>query len=174
MGHKMEMKQMSEKMSESNEIEAFLAEVESEQKENQGPRTYVNRDTLKVAIDEDSGYSEMFEGYILEGYTEGIEGQYGVSTAVRLIDPSDGRRMTLWLTGYEQEHLKNFVQSSLDNDASYPMTIKFVRHKVDGRNGRRYNRFSAKLLASGEEVIVPPVLDEQLDSQEEKVISQEA
>mgnify|MGYP003651060514 CR=1 FL=1 len=142
----MEMKQMSEKMSESNEIEAFLAEVESEQKENQGPRTYVNRDTLKVAIDEDSGYSEMFEG----------------------------RRMTLWLTGYEQEHLKNFVQSSLDNDASYPMTIKFVRHKVDGRNGRRYNRFSAKLLASGEEVIVPPVLDEQLDSQEEKVISQEA
>ena len=155
------------KMSGNKEIEAFLAEVESEQKASQGPKTYVNRDTLKVAIDEDSGYSEMYEGYILEGYTEGIEGQYGVSTAVRLIDPSDGRRMTLWLTGYEQEHLKNFVQTSLDNEASYPMEIKFVRHKVDGRNGRKYNRFSAKLLSSGEDVVVPPVLEEQLDPQED-------
>jgi hypothetical protein len=154
-------------MSGNNEIEAFLAEVESEQKASQGPKTYVNRDTLKVAINEDSGYSEMYEGYILEGYTEGIEGQYGVSTAVRLIDPSDGRRMTLWLTGYEQEHLKNFVQTSLDNEASYPMEIKFVRHKVDGRNGRKYNRFSAKLLSSGEDVVVPPVLEEQLDPQDE-------
>ena len=154
-------------MSGNKEIEAFLAEVESEQKASQGPKTYVNRDTLKVAIDEDSGYSEMYEGYILEGYTEGIEGQYGVSTAVRLIDPSDGRRMTLWLTGYEQEHLKNFVQTSLDNEASYPMEIKFVRHKVDGRNGRKYNRFSAKLLSSGEDVVVPPVLEEQLDPQDE-------
>tara|TARA_B100000287_G_scaffold162770_2_gene153553 strand:+ start:14672 stop:15136 length:465 start_codon:yes stop_codon:yes gene_type:complete len=154
-------------MSGNEEIEAFLAEVESEQKASQGPKTYVNRDTLKVAIDEESGYSEMYEGYILEGYTEGIEGQYGVSTAVRLIDPSDGRRMTLWLTGYEQEHLKNFVQTSLDNEASYPMEIKFVRHKVDGRNGRKYNRFSAKLLSSGEDVVVPPVLEEQLDPQED-------
>ncbi len=158
------------KMSGNKEIEAFLAEVESEQKASQGPKTYVNRDTLKVAIDEDSGYSEMYEGYILEGYTEGIEGQYGVSTAVRLIDPSDGRRMTLWLTGYEQEHLKNFVQTSLDNEASYPMEIKFVRHKVDGRNGRKYNRFSAKLLSSGEDVVVPPVLEEQLDPQEDGVL----
>ena len=154
-------------MSGKEDIEAFLAEVESENKANQGPRTYVNRDTLKVAINEESGYSDMFEGYILEGYTEGIEGQYGVSTAVRLIDPTDGRRMTLWLTGYEQEHVKNFVQTSLDNDASYPMTIKFVRHKVEGRNGRKYNRFSAKLLSSGENVVVPPVLEEQLDPQEE-------
>ena len=75
--------------------------------------------------------------------------------------------MTLWLTGYEQEHLKNFVQTSLDNEASYPMEIKFVRHKVDGRNGRKYNRFSAKLLSSGEDVVVPPVLEEQLDPQDE-------
>jgi hypothetical protein len=154
-------------MSDNTEIESFLAEIESEQRANQGPRTYVNRDTLKVVISEDSGYSEMFEGYILEGFTEGIEGQYGVSTAVRLIDPSEGRRMTLWLTGYEQEHLKNFVQTSLDGEASYPMEIKFVRHKVEGRNGRKYNRFSAKLLSSGEEVVVPPVPDDQIEPAED-------
>ena len=155
---------MSEKMSESNEIEAFLAEIETEQEANKGERTYVQRETLKATIDEDSGYSQMYEGHILEGFTAGIEGQYGVSTAVRIIAPSDGRRMTLWLTGYEQEHLKNFIQSSLDNDASYPMEIKFVRHKVDGKNGRQYNRFSVKLLSSGEDVVIPPVPDDQLDS----------
>ena len=100
-------------MENNNEIEAFLAEIETEQEANKGERTYVQRETLKATIDEDSGYSQMYEGYILEGFTEGIEGQYGVSTAVRLIAPSDGRRMTLWLTGYEQEHLKNFIQSSI-------------------------------------------------------------
>ena len=151
-------------MENNNEIEAFLAEIETEQEANKGERTYVQRETLKATIDEDSGYSQMYEGYILEGFTEGIEGQYGVSTAVRIIAPSDGRRMTLWLTGYEQEHLKNFIQSSLDNDASYPMEIKFVRHKVDGKNGRQYNRFSVKLLSSGEDVVIPPVPDDQLDS----------
>ena len=72
-------------MENNNEIEAFLAEIETEQEANKGERTYVQRDTLKAVIDEDSGYSKMFEGYILEGFTEGIEGQYGVSTAVRLI-----------------------------------------------------------------------------------------
>ena len=147
-------------MENNNEIEAFLAEIETEQEANKGERTYVQRETLKATIDEDSGYSQMYEGYILEGFTEGIEGQY----AVRIIAPSDGRRMTLWLTGYEQEHLKNFIQSSLDNDASYPMEIKFVRHKVDGKNGRQYNRFSVKLLSSGEDVVIPPVPDDQLDS----------
>jgi hypothetical protein len=153
-------------MENNNEIEAFLAEIETEQQANRGAKTYVNRETLKVPISEDSGYSEMFEGYILEGYTEGIEGQYGVSTAVRIIAPSDGRRMTLWLTGYEQEHLKNFIQTSLDNNGSYPFEIKFLRHKVDGKNGRQYNRFSAKLLSSGEEVVIPPVPEDQLEAQD--------
>lgn len=149
-------------MSDNAEIEAFLAELEQEQKDNGGTRNYVERDTLKVPINPDTGYSEMKSGYILEGYTEGIEGQYGVSTAVRMIEPSEGRRVTLWLTGYEQEHLKNFVQNALDNDSSYPFEVQFVRHKVDGRNGRQYNRFSVKMLSSGDDVAVPPVPEDQL------------
>jgi hypothetical protein len=156
-------------MSEVNnaEIEAFLAEVQQEQQNNGGAtRNYVERDTLKLPISEETGFSEMMRGYILEGFTEGIEGQYGVSTAVRLIEPSEGRRQTLWLTGYEQEHMKNFVQNSLDNGASYPLEVQFVRHKVEGRNGRTYNRFSAKLLSSGEDVVVPPVPADQLEAQE--------
>tara|TARA_R110002167_G_scaffold201342_2_gene404946 strand:- start:1651 stop:2133 length:483 start_codon:yes stop_codon:yes gene_type:complete len=151
-------------MENNNEIEAFLAEIETEQQANKGERTYISRDTLKAIIDEDSGYSEMYEGYILEGFTEGIEGQYGLSTAVRLIAPLDGRRVTLWLQGYEQEHLKNFIQTSLDGNASYPMEIKFVRHKVDGKNGRRYNRFSVQLLSSGEDVVLPPIPEDQMAS----------
>ena len=154
-------------MSDNAEIEAFLAELEQEQKDNGGTRNYVERDTLKVPINADTGYSEMMKGFIIEGYTEGIEGQYGVSTAVRMIEPSEGRRVTLWLTGYEQEHLKNFVQNALDNDESYPFEVQFVRHKVDGRNGRQYNRFSVKMLASGDNVTVPPVPEEQLTPAEE-------
>lgn len=156
-------------MSEVNntEIEAFLAEVQQEQKNNGGEtRNYVSRDTLKLPISEDTGFSEMMKGHIIEGFTEGIEGQYGVSTAVRVIEPSEGRRQTLWLTGYEQEHLKNFVQNSLDNGGSYPLEVQFVRHKVEGRNGRTYNRFSAKLLSSGEDVVVPPVPADQLEAQD--------
>jgi|TARA_B100000282_G_scaffold296874_1_gene280719 hypothetical protein len=151
-------------MSDNAEIEAFLAELEQEQKENGGTRNYVNRDTLKVPISEDTGYSDMMKGYIIEGFTEGIEGQYGVSTAVRVIEPTEGRRQTLWLTGYEQEHLKTFVQNALDEDASYPFEVQFVRHKVEGRNGRKYNRFSVKMLASGENVMVPPVPEDQIQA----------
>jgi|TARA_B100000282_G_C31718605_1_gene484815 hypothetical protein len=158
----MEMKNMSEVN--NTEIEAFLAEVEQEQQANMGGnRNYVSRDTLKLPISEETGYSEMVKSSIIEGYTEGIEGQYGVSTAVRLVEPTEGRRQTLWLTGYEQEHLKNFIQNSLDDGASYPFEVQFVRHKVEGRNGRKYNRFSAKLLSSGEDVVVPPVPADQLE-----------
>jgi len=149
-------------MSNVSEIEAFLTNLEAETKANSTPAMYVQRDKLVATIDEDTGYSDLLTGYIVEGYTEGIEGQYGVSTAVRMIAPEDGRRMTLWLTGFEQEHFKNSVMSWAENGGSFPYEIKFLRHKVLGRNGRHYNRFSAQLLSSGEDVTVPPVPEDQL------------
>ncbi len=112
--------------------------------------------------------THRYNGYILEGYTSGIEGQYGKSTAVRLIEPGTGRRQTLWLTGYEQEHLKNHLATWQDAEgATFPMEIKFLRHKVPSKNGRKYNRFSATLLNHGENLVIPPVPEEQYESQDE-------
>ena len=150
-------------MANVKEIEAFLNEIQTEAKENRGPTQYVNRDKLDCQIDEKSGYSSMFTGYILEGYTEGIEGNYGTSTACRMIRPDDGRRLTLWLTGFEQEHLKSAISNWTDEGHSFPHEIKFVRHKVLGKNGRQYNRFSAQVLSSGEDVVVPPVPEDQIE-----------
>lgn len=161
-----EMERIS--MANMNEIESFLAEVEQKNADNKTPTRYVNRDRLKANIDEDSGYSNLYNGYILEGYTSGIEGQYGESTAVRLIEPGTGRRQTLWLTGYEQEHLKNHLATWQDAEgATFPMEIKFLRHKVPSKNGRKYNRFSATLLNHGENLVIPPVPEEQYESQDE-------
>ena len=112
----------------NTEIEAFLAEVEAN---STTPNTgkYINRDRLIVSIDDETGYSELQNNFILEGYTSGIEGKYGESTAVRMISPEGGRRVTLWLTGYEQEHLRSQVSTWTDDGASYPFEIKFLRHK---------------------------------------------
>jgi|TARA_R110002020_G_scaffold308462_2_gene524155 hypothetical protein len=147
------------------QIEAFLAEVEEDRPDTPLAR-FVSRDKLAVPINEETGYSDLMEGYILEGYTSGIEGQFGDSTAVRLISPESGRRLTLWLTGFEQEHLKSHLSKWSDNGATFPMEIKFLRHKVSSRNGRLYNRFSATLNAYGDEVVVPPVPDDQYETVE--------
>jgi len=116
----------------SNEIEAFLTEIESAAaaaKTDEGPRKYVNRDRLVVTIDEESGNSGLHKNYILEGFTPGIEGNYGTSTAVRVVEPVDGRRMTLWLGSHEQDHFQSFVQKQLDEGKVFPMDITFLRHK---------------------------------------------
>ena len=146
----------------NTEIEAFLAEVEANST-TQNTGKYINRDRLIVSIDDETGYSELQNNFILEGYTSGIEGKYRESTAVRMISPEGGRRVTLWLTGYEQEHLRSQVSSWTDDGASYPFEIKFLRHKVDSRNGRKYNRFSAQLLSHGDAVTIPPVPEDQYE-----------
>ena len=154
-------------MVDNNEIEEFLAEVEANGGNKNNSGKYINRDRLTAPISEETGYSELFTGYILEGYTSGIEGQYGESTAVRVISPENGRRMTLWLTSYEQEHLKSHISNWSEDGASYPMEIKFLRYKADSKNGRKYNRFSATLLSHGEDVTVPAVPEDQFQDVEE-------
>ena len=39
-------------MENNNEIEAFLAEIETEQQANKGERTYISRDTLRALLKE--------------------------------------------------------------------------------------------------------------------------
>ena len=149
-------------MANVKEIEAFLSELETEATENTNIR-FINRDKLMAPIDEDSGYSDIFEGYILEGYTSGIEGKYGESTAVRMIEPENGRRMTLWLGSHEQDHFQSFVQKQLDEGKVFPMDITFLRHKQTAqKSGRQYNRFSALCNSWGDDVVVPPVPEDQL------------
>jgi len=151
-------------MANTNEIEAFLAEVAAENTNGGATTRFVNRDKLDCSIDEDTGYSPLFNGYIVEGYTPGIEGNYGESTAVRMIEPDKGRRMTLWLTGFEQEHFKNAIGKWTEDGATYPFEVSFLRHKVPSKNGRVYNRWSGRLMNSGEDVTVPPVPDDQYDT----------
>jgi len=152
-------------MSKVNKIEEFLTEVQAEARENSNVR-FITRDKLVCQIDKETGYSPLFEGYILEGFTGGIEGEYGESTAVRMVEPEAGRRVTLWLTGYEQEHLKNAVAKWTEDGESFPMEVKFLRHKVPSKNGREYNRWSGQLLASGEGVVMPPVPEDQYETPE--------
>ena len=147
-------------MVELNEIEAFLQEIAEEQKTD-SPTRYINRDKLSCPIDDETKYSDLYSGYIFEGYTEGIEGEYGESTAVRVIEPVDGRRMTLWLTGYEKEHFAASVAKWTGEGASFPMVVKFMRHKQMSKNGREYNRFSAQLLNFGDSVTIPSVPEDQ-------------
>ena len=150
----------------SKEIEAFLSEIEeaaAAAKTEDGPRKYVNRERLVVTIEEKSGNSGLYKNYILEGYTPGIEGNYGTSTAVRVVEPKDGRRMTLWLGSHEQDHFQSFVQKQLDDGRVFPMDITFLRHKQTAqKSGREYNRFSAICNVWGDEVVVPPVPEDQL------------
>jgi len=152
-------------MAEMNEIEAFLNEIAEESK-GETPSRYINRERLDTKINEETGTSELFSGYIFEGYTEGIEGNYGESTAVRVIRPTDGRRMTLWLTGFEKEHFASAVSNWTQDGASFPMVVKFLRHKQMSKNGRQYNRFSAQLLNFGDSVTVPPVPEDQYEDVE--------
>jgi hypothetical protein len=150
----------------SNEIEAFLSEIEvaaAAAKTEEGPRKYVNRERLVVTIDEESGNSGLHKNYILEGFTPGIEGNYGTSTAVRVVEPDNGRRMTLWLGSHEQDHFQTFVQKQLDEGKVFPMDITFLRHKQTAqKSGRQYNRFSALCNSWGDDVVVPPVPADQM------------
>ncbi len=131
-----------------NDIENFLAEL-SEQNEARAADskpTFVERDTLKAEFD------VLYKGYIMEGFTPGIEGNYGINTAVRCINPEDGRRMTLWLSGYTSEHFESVVNAVQNDGKTFPMTMDFLLHKKESAGGRTYNRFSAIVRENGDAV----------------------
>ena len=96
---------MIEMSKKNSEIESFLSEVA----ENTpvGTKTaFPSRDRLKADFD------TLYEGYIVESYKGGITGEYGESTVVNMIDTNnDGRRVSLWLGGFEQSHFSQFVEN---------------------------------------------------------------
>ena len=89
------------KQNNKSEIEAFLEQAKAEAPETGASTTvYPNRDRLQADFD------TLYQGFIIEGYNEGIEGEYGVSTAVNCIDTNnDGRRVTLWVGEIGRAHV---------------------------------------------------------------------
>lgn len=147
-------------MSKNNqsEIEAFLEQAKAEAPQNATPTVYPNRDRLQAEFD------TLYQGYIVEGYNEGIEGQYGISTAVNLIDTNnEGRRMTLWVSGYECNHFAQFIEGQAANGNALPLQVSFVRTKqTSEKTGRTFNKLTLRLDASGDDVVVPAIPDDQM------------
>ena len=141
---------------ENSEIESFLSEV-AENTPTGTATAFPSRDRLKADFD------TLYEGYIVESYKGGITGEYGESTVVNMIDTNnDGRRVSLWLGGFEQNHFTQFVEGCAANEQVLPLQITFLRHKVDGKNDRQYNKISLRLDAHGDDVLIPAVPEDQL------------
>ncbi len=133
-------------------LDAFLGEVKSQEddyRETYGGEAsgeFEDRTTLKAERD------KLYEGYILEGYTNDIDGQYGKNTAVRLTAP-DGDKVTLWVNGFEEQHFNQFCDRLEKQGISLPVKLSFARtQKTAEKSGRTYNRILLRLDAHGDEV----------------------
>ena len=144
-------------MSKKSEIEAFLAEA-AEQAPEKTDTVFPTRDKSKAEFD------TLYNGYIIESYNEGIEGEYGVSTAVNMIDTNnDGRRVTLWVGGYETNHFSQFVESQAANGNALPLTVSFLRTKqTSEKSGREFNKMVLRLDSAGDDVVIPPIPADQV------------
>jgi len=135
---------MSEKQT---TLSDFLDEVAKENEKNAVPETnLVDRETLRAAFD------TIYENYIVEGYTAGIEGEYGTSTAVRMTSP-DGEKVTMWVSSYEADHFESKVKGWENEGHSLPVKISFARTKAESaKSGRTYNKLNIQTVATGDEV----------------------
>ena len=62
----------------------------------------------------------------------------------------------MWLTGYTQEHLATAVTNAQNAGTEFPMSARFLLHKVESGNaGRTYNRLS--IIIDGTVAEVPAV-----------------
>ena len=141
----------------NSEIEAFLAEA-AEQQPAKTDAVFPTRDKIKAEFD------TLYNGYIIEGYNEGIEGEYGVSTAVNMIDTNnDGRRVTVWVGGYETNHFSQFVEAQAANGNALPLTVSFLRTKqTSEKSGREFNKMVLRLDSAGDDVVIPPIPADQV------------
>ena len=135
---------MSEKQT---TLSDFLDEVDKENENNAVPETnLVEREPLRAEFD------TVYENYIVEGYTAGIEGDYGTSTAVRMTSPN-GEKVTMWVSSYEATHFENKVKGWEKEGISLPVKISFARTKAESaKSGRTYNKLNLKTVAHGDEV----------------------
>ena len=139
-----------------SEIEAFLAEAAEQQPKTEA--VFPMREKIKADFD------TLYNGYIVESYNEGIEGEYGVSTAVNMIDTNnDGRRVTLWVGGYETNHFSQFVEAQAANGNPLPLAVSFLQTKqTSEKSGREFNKMVLRLDSAGDDVVIPPIPADQV------------
>jgi len=143
-----------ENMSKKSEIESFLAEA-AEQAPERAEAVFPTRDKMKAEFD------TLYQGFIIEGYNEGIEGEYGVSTAVNMIDTNnDGRRVTVWVGGYEVNHFSQFLEGQAANGNTLPLAVSFLR--TSEKSGRQFNKMVLRLDSAGDDVVIPPIPADQV------------
>ncbi len=122
------------------------AEQNEEDKDAVASGEYEDRETLRAERD------QVYSGYYLESFQDGIEGKYGTNTAVRLTSP-EGTKVTLWVNGYEEEHFNAFMGKLEKKGVSLPVKIDFLRTQEEAKtSGNAYNRLRIMEVASGEEV----------------------
>lgn len=125
----------------------FLDEVAKENEKNAVPETnLVERENLRPEL------NEIYKDYIVEGYTSGIEGEYGTSTAVRMTSP-DGKKVTLWLSSFMADHFESKAKGWEQDGISLPVKISFAKTEATAaKSGRTYNKLNIKTVAHGDEV----------------------
>ena len=100
--------------------------------------------------------------------TRGIESPLGtVSTAVRMVapgnkgEPAEGRRVTIWLSSYEQNDFQRLLNSTPD-EVSLPISIDFLRRlETSQKTGRDYKQFHAIYRGPVERDSLPEVHEDQ-------------
>jgi hypothetical protein len=153
------------KNNDENDVASFLTELKDMTPERPA-RQLVNYESYKPE------YDAVHKGYVLEGYTEGIESPLGsVSTAVRMVapgndnEPAAGRRITLWLSSYEQNDFQRFLTQQVDAEEgrSLPVTIDFLRRlETSQKTGRDYKQFFAIFRGDADRDALPDVHEDQL------------
>lgn len=131
-------------------IDEFMKSYEEQVEEDksvQGSGDYEERTTLKAERD------QVYSGYIVESFQNGIEGKYGENTAVRLTSP-EGEKLTLWVNGFEEEHFNSFIGRLSAKGIDLPVKVDFLRTQETSKknDGRTYNMLRIMETATGDEV----------------------
>ena len=130
-------------------LDEFMKNYEAQNEEDRdtvASGEYEERDTLRAERD------EIYSGYFLESSQDGIEGKYGTNTAVRLTSP-EGKKLTLWVNGFEEEHFNAFMGKLEKKGVSLPVKIDFLRtQETSAKTDNKYNKLRIMEVASGDEV----------------------
>jgi len=148
-----------------NDVASFLDELKELTPERPA-RQLVNYESYKPE------YDPAHKGYVPEGYPNSIESPpRSVSTAVRMVapgnenEPAEGRRITVWLSSYEQNDFQRFLTNHVDSEEgrALPVTIDFLRRlETSQKTGRDYKQFFAIYRADADRDALPDVHEDQL------------
>jgi len=130
-------------------LDDFIGEVQEQENEYRaafGDGEFESRETLKTERD------TPYQNYIVEGYTDNVEGKFGLNTAIRITSPA-GEKQTLWVNGFEEQHFNQFIARQEKQGHDLPLKISFARtQEVSEKTGNPYNKLLIKLVAHGDDV----------------------